>query len=97
VYFHPDSTIFPKIEFDADLIRERLEIASYLHKGVRITFDDQVSSRKDVFAHDEGIVAYLQKLVVARGARAVHDTVFPLSKEGGEARPRASGPRRPTS
>ena len=83
VYFHPDSTIFPKIEFDADLIRERLEIASYLHKGVRITFDDQVSSRKDVFAHDEGIVAYLQKLVVARGARAVHDAVFPLSKEGG--------------
>src|SRR5918993_643318 len=26
VYFHPDSTIFPKIEFDATLIRERLEI-----------------------------------------------------------------------
>ena len=50
---------------------------------MRITFDDQVSSRKDVFAHDEGIVAYLQKLVVARGARAVHDAVFPLSKEGG--------------
>ncbi|MGC4082646.1 MAG: ATP-binding protein [Vicinamibacterales bacterium] len=28
VYFHPDATIFPKIEFDAAIIRERLEVAS---------------------------------------------------------------------
>ena len=82
VYFHPDATIFPKIEFDADLIRERLEIASYLHKGVRITFDDQVAGRKDVFTHDEGLVAYLQKLVGLRAARPVHDLVFHLAKEG---------------
>src|SRR6195256_258560 len=31
VYFHPDSTIFPKVEFDPALIRERLEIISYIH------------------------------------------------------------------
>src|SRR5678816_1840465 len=31
VFFHPDPLIFPKIEFDAAVIRERLEIASYLH------------------------------------------------------------------
>jgi DNA gyrase subunit B/topoisomerase-4 subunit B len=35
VYFHPDSTIFPKVEFDAATIRERLEVISYLHKGVK--------------------------------------------------------------
>src|SRR3954465_14019200 len=34
VYFHPDAAIFPKIEFDATLIKERLEVASYLHKGL---------------------------------------------------------------
>src|SRR5687767_15854624 len=28
VYFHPDPTIFPKVEFDPALIRERLEIVS---------------------------------------------------------------------
>src|SRR5215468_4595624 len=38
VFFHPDATIFPKIEFDGDVIKERLEISSYLHKGVRIAF-----------------------------------------------------------
>src|SRR6184192_4029775 len=32
VYFHPDPTIFPKIEFDPATIRERLEVVSYIHK-----------------------------------------------------------------
>src|SRR3982750_2419454 len=34
VYFHPDPTIFPKVEFDPALIRDRLEIVTYVHKGV---------------------------------------------------------------
>jgi len=41
VYFHPDAAIFPKIEFDAAVIRERLEVASYLHKGLKVVFDDE--------------------------------------------------------
>ncbi len=32
---------FPKIEFDAAIIRERLEVASYLHKGVKVVFEDE--------------------------------------------------------
>src|SRR5690348_15778651 len=39
VFFRPDATIFPKIEFDPDLIKQRLETSSYLHKGVRIAFE----------------------------------------------------------
>ncbi len=38
VFFHPDPTIFPKTEFDPAMIRERLEIASYLHRGLKIVF-----------------------------------------------------------
>ncbi len=33
VFFHPDSTIFPRVEFDADIIKARLEVSSYLHNG----------------------------------------------------------------
>ena len=36
VFFRPDATIFPKVEFDAAVIRERLEVASYLHRGVKV-------------------------------------------------------------
>src|SRR5215472_5511938 len=56
VYFHPDATIFPKIEFDPAVIRERLEVASYLHQGVKVVFEDETTKTRVVFEHDEGIV-----------------------------------------
>ena len=83
VFFHPDPTIFPKIEFDPLLLRERLEIVSYLHKGVRVIFDDQVSKEKHVFAHDQGLTDYLRKITAERGAKPVHDTAFALNRDNG--------------
>src|SRR5690349_702083 len=81
VYFHPDAAIFPKIEFDPAVIKERLEIASYLHKGLRVTFEDEGAKEKIVFEHTEGLVDYLRKIVAERGARPVHDTPFTLAKD----------------
>jgi DNA gyrase subunit B len=83
VTFHPDPVIFPKIEFDADVIRERLEIVSYLHKGVKVTFENQVAGEKHVFTHDEGLVAYLKKIVGERASRPVHEVPFATTKDNG--------------
>jgi DNA gyrase subunit B/topoisomerase-4 subunit B len=83
VYFHPDAAIFPKIEFDPALIAERLEIASYLHKGLKVTFIDETSGEKSVFEHDEGVVDYLKKIVASRGAKPVHETPFSLGRDEG--------------
>jgi DNA gyrase subunit B/topoisomerase-4 subunit B len=83
VYFHPDAAIFPKIEFDPAVIRERLEVASYLHKGVRVVFDDRTSKTKSVFEHSEGIVDYLKAIVTARAAKPVHEAAFVLSRDEG--------------
>ncbi|MGE3276515.1 MAG: type IIA DNA topoisomerase subunit B [Vicinamibacterales bacterium] len=83
VFFHPDSTIFPKIEFDADVIRERLEVASYLHKGVKVAFENEVTGDKVVYQHHEGLVDYLRKVVAERGAKPVHETVFSIEKANG--------------
>jgi DNA gyrase/topoisomerase IV subunit B len=83
VYFKPDPAIFPKIEFDPAIIRERLEVASYLHKGVKVVFDDETSKTKTTFQHDEGIVAYLKKIVAERNAKPVHEAPFVFSKEDG--------------
>jgi DNA gyrase subunit B len=83
VFFRPDPTIFPKVEFEAQIIRERLEVASYLHRGVKVTFEDEVAGRKDVFQHAEGLVDYLKKIVVERAAKPVHDAPFALEKENG--------------
>src|SRR6478736_8530880 len=83
VYFKPDPAIFPKIEFDPAVIRERLEVASYLHKGVKVVFDDETSKTKETFEHDEGIVEYLKKIVAERHAKPVHETPFVFSKDDG--------------
>jgi DNA gyrase subunit B/topoisomerase-4 subunit B len=83
VYFHPDSTIFPKIEFDAALIKERLEIVSYIHKGVRVTFENEAEGTKDVFQHQEGLSDFLRTIVALRGAKPVHDVAFLLERESG--------------
>jgi len=83
VYFKPDPAIFPKIEFDPAVIAERLEVASYLHKGIKVVFDDETSKTKSTFEHDEGIVDYLKKIVTERAAKPVHDTPFVFSKDDG--------------
>ncbi len=83
ITFHPDPTIFPKNEFNPDTIRDRLEIASFLHKGVRITFDDQVNGKKDTFQHKDGIAQYLDKIIKDRNARPINDAVFSLEKDNG--------------
>lgn len=81
VYFHPDPTIFPKVEFDPAVIRERLEVVSYIHKGVRVTFDNEVDGKKEVFQHEEGLTDFLRKIVAERGAKPVHEAAFTLARE----------------
>ncbi len=83
VYFHPDATIFPKVEFDSALIRERLEVVSYIHKGVRVSFENEVDKTKEVFEHREGLSDFLKKIVVDRGQKPVHDAPFVLERDSG--------------
>jgi DNA gyrase subunit B len=83
VYFKPDPQIFPKVEFDPPIIRERLEIASYLHRGVKVIFEDETSGQKDVFQHEEGLVDYLKKIVAGRPGKPAHEAPFTLEKENG--------------
>ena len=69
--------------FDAAVIRERLETASYIHKGVRITFDNQVEGSKVVFDHQDGLADFLKKVLAERSAKPVHDAPFVLGRESG--------------
>jgi DNA gyrase subunit B/topoisomerase-4 subunit B len=81
VFFRPDSTIFPKVEFDADTIRQRLEISSYLHKGVRIVFEDEAQKDRQVFQQKEGLADYLKKILAERSAVPVHESAFSIARE----------------
>ena len=88
VFFRPDPTIFPKVQFDSDVIRERLEVASYLHKGLKVTFENEAAAagqpKREVFEHPEGLVEYQKKILADRKARPVHDAPFTLTREHDE-------------
>jgi DNA gyrase subunit B/topoisomerase-4 subunit B len=85
VFFRPDSTIFPKVEFDPEVIKQRLEVSSYLHKGVKIVFDDEGKKERQVFQHTEGLADYLKTILRERSATPVHDSPFTVSKDSDES------------
>ncbi len=83
VYFSPDPKIFPKTQFSAETIRDRLEVVSYLHKGVKVTFLDEGTGESIVYLHESGLPDYLNKVLKERNARSVHTPAFTVSKENG--------------
>jgi DNA gyrase subunit B len=83
IFFHPDPQIFPRTEFNPETIRERLEVASYIHKGLKVVWNDEVNGKKEVFHHQEGILAFLKKLLGDKGAKPVHEQPFLLEKQNG--------------
>jgi DNA gyrase subunit B/topoisomerase-4 subunit B len=83
IRFEPDPQIFPRTEFNPDTIRERLEVASYIHKGLKVIWDDEVNGRKETFHHEDGILAFLSKIMAEKNAKPVHEQPFTLLKENG--------------
>jgi DNA gyrase subunit B len=81
-YFRPDLQIFGKtLKFDSEVVKERLESKSYLHRGLKVVFRDLSSNTTLTFEHPGGIVDYLQKVVVEKNMRPVHAQVFALERE----------------
>ena len=81
IFFRPDPKIFPRTLFDRDLIGDRLQIASYLHSGVRIIFEDESAQTKDHFQHEDGLTDYVGQIIKDRGTTSIHELPFVLSKE----------------
>ena len=81
ITFTPDPTIFPKTDFDSATILGRLETASFLHRGLKITYIDEVAKKKDTFLHEDGIVDYLKKVPKDRKANPIHEVPFSLRRD----------------
>jgi len=83
VFFEPDPTIFPRTDFNAQTIRERLEVASYLHRGVKVNFIDEAADTKELFHHEQGLSDYLARVIEERKASPVHTPAFTFEKDNG--------------
>jgi len=63
IKFKPDDEeIFEKIEFDYEIIRERLLTLSFLNKGVKIVLVDKRNDKREEFCFEGGIKSYLEEL-----------------------------------
>lgn len=81
IFFRPDPQIFETVTFDADWIRENLEIKTYLNKSLKIVFKDEVNGKRYEFHHEGGIGEYLAQLVKDQKERTVHPDAFVLHQE----------------
>lgn len=59
VHFKPDSEIFKTVEFNPSMIKERVREATYLFKGLKVVFIDEINKTEDEFIANNGIVEYV--------------------------------------
>lgn len=89
VEFVPDEQIFPAVEFDSARIAARLEVKTYLHKGLRIVYRDETAHKDQrirEFKHEGGILEYLADLVKARDRKTILEGVFSVERDDAEGR-----------
>src|SRR5688572_9700139 len=63
VTFRPDPDIFPSVRFDPKLIAGRLEAKAYLNGGLAIEFVDETTGTTARYQYEDGLRAFLAKLV----------------------------------
>jgi DNA gyrase subunit B/topoisomerase-4 subunit B len=82
ITFTADPQIFPKTTLHAEIIRERLETRSYLHRGLTLVFEDETQGSSEIFHHPEGIAEYIQKLIRDRNKGMVAEPFYAERKDG---------------
>jgi DNA gyrase subunit B len=78
ITFHPDASIFDKIEFSYDILAQRLRELAFLNKGLKITLQDERTEKNAEFRFTGGIVEFVKHL--NRGKQTLHDS--PIYIEG---------------
>lgn len=86
IFFRPDDSIFRRVNFNLDIIRQHLEDISYLHGGLKIILVDEARKETTELHHPEGISAFLKKLITEGQKRQVHEPVFACDKDDRTAR-----------
>ena len=71
VTFTPDPEIFQSLDYDPVLIAERLDVKTYLNKGLVIQFVDQKSKTSVEFRHDGGVADFLERSHAQRSDQRV--------------------------
>ncbi|HBT19786.1 MAG TPA: DNA topoisomerase (ATP-hydrolyzing) subunit B [Peptococcaceae bacterium] len=79
ITFYPDPKIFDEINFDTDILGERLQELSFLNRGVRITLKDERKNFKVVYKQDGGIVDFVKH--INRNREVLHQPIYIKGEE----------------
>ena len=84
VCFFPDGTIFKTIDFEYDIIAERLRELAYLNSGLEIVLKDERTEdgESDIFNFKGGLSDFVKYLDVHNNP--LHDKIITVKKEDGE-------------
>ena len=82
VTFQPDPAIFSILEFNYDIIANRLRELAYLNKGLQIKVKDENSNRSDEFLYNGGIKALVKHL--SEKKNTIHSDIICLAGSSGD-------------
>ncbi|HIA94913.1 MAG TPA: DNA topoisomerase (ATP-hydrolyzing) subunit B [Candidatus Marinimicrobia bacterium] len=84
VCFFPDGTIFKTIDFEYDIIAERLRELAYLNSGLEIVLKDERTEdgESDIFNFNGGLSDFVKYLDVHNNP--LHNKIITVKKEDGE-------------
>lgn len=77
--FKPDSEIFPKIDFNFDVLSARLRELAFLNKGLEISILDERSKKSHIFKYAGGLSEFVKYL--NEGKEPLHPKVIYFHKE----------------
>jgi DNA gyrase subunit B/topoisomerase-4 subunit B len=86
VSFTPDPEIFVDAIYDPNLIAERLEVKTYLNKGLSIQFVDERAGTSVEYRHDGGVSDFLDAVNQSREDVRVSASPFVLEREEDDLR-----------
>lgn len=87
VKFRPDKEIFPDINFDYDILLNRLREQAFLNAGIKILVSDtrdQTDLKSETLHYEGGIKSFISYMHQRKGLEALHDEVIYLNAVVGD-------------
>jgi DNA gyrase subunit B len=81
VTFTPDPEIFRETVYDPETIAERLDVKTYLNKGLIVQFVNEKANTTTEFRHAGGVVDFLAAINTGRNDVRASETPFVLERE----------------